>query len=93
MLRPGTLIGRFERIMTDAVTTPVTNSPEPDRDPTEKNIPVCSLPAADTEVRTSGAPFPIARRVTPANDSDIPRVDATFSKAGERKASAVVPTI
>lgn len=93
MLRPGTVIGRFDSMITEAVTTPVTKSPEPERDPTEKNIPVCSLPAADTEVRTSGAPFPIASKVTPANDSDIPRVDATFSNAGERKASAVVPTI
>lgn len=80
-------------MITNAVTTPVTNKPEPAREPTEKNIPVCSLPAADTEVSTSGAPLPIASRVTPAKDSDIPKVEATFSRAGERNPSAVVPTI
>eukprot|EP00343_Euplotes_focardii_P011177 CAMPEP_0205829614 /NCGR_PEP_ID=MMETSP0206-20130828/38686_1 /ASSEMBLY_ACC=CAM_ASM_000279 /TAXON_ID=36767 /ORGANISM="Euplotes focardii, Strain TN1" /LENGTH=74 /DNA_ID=CAMNT_0053132489 /DNA_START=70 /DNA_END=290 /DNA_ORIENTATION=+ len=74
--------------MTIDVTTPVTNSPDPANDPTEKNIPVCSLPAAETDASTSGAPLPIASNVTPARDSDIPSVVANFSNAGERNFSA-----
>ena len=79
--------------MTIADTTPVTNRPDPTKEPTAKNIPPPSLPEAEIEARTSGAPFPSAKSVTPARDSENPRAFDTFSRAGERYASAVVPRI
>ena len=86
-------IGLSAESMTTAETTPETNNPPPTSDPTARNIPPFSLPAAESEEITSGAPFPRARRVTPANDSEIPSVEAIFSKEGERNASAVDPRI
>ena len=70
--------------MTTAETTPDTNSPAPTSDPTAKNMPPLSLLAADSEEMTSGDPFPSASKVTPARDSERPRVDAIFSNAGDR---------
>lgn len=40
--------------------------------------------AAAIEENTSGAPFPSARRVTPARESDSLKVDVIVSRAGER---------
>ena len=88
-----TFIGFGEDITTTADTTPVTKRPDPTKAPTEKNIPPPSLPAADIEARTSGAPFPKARSVTPANDSENFNVSATFSKAGDKYPSAVDPNM
>lgn len=82
----------LERITT-ADTTPDTNSPAPTNEPMANDIPPLELPAAEREDITSGAPFPKARRVTPAKDSEKPSVDASFSNAGERYPSAVDPKI
>lgn len=79
--------------MTTADTTPDTNIPPPTRDPTAKNKPPLSLDAADSDEITSGAPLPNANKVTPAIDSENPKEDAIFSKAGDKNPSAVVPKI
>lgn len=46
-------------------------------------------PAAAIDPKTSGAPFPNAKRVTPANDSLQLSLSVINSKHGERYASAV----
>lgn len=78
-------------IITTADTTPETNRPPPHNAAIAKDMPPAELPAADKDAMTSGAPFPIAKSVTPAKDSDIPKVEATFSSAGDKNASAVDP--
>lgn len=83
----------FDDIITTADTTPVTKIPPPQRAPTAKNIPPFELPAAEREEITSGAPFPRASNVTPANDSENPNVDDNFSRAGDRNPSAVDPSM
>ena len=46
--------------------------------------------AADAiEEKTSGAPFPNAKNVTPANDSLILNLTVMYSRLGERYSSAV----
>ena len=49
--------------------------------------------AEDIEENTSGAPFPNASKVTPANDSDIPNLTVIYSRAGDKQASAVEPKL
>ena len=49
------------------------------------------LEAALKEENTSGAPFPKARRVTPASDWEIFRCLEILAKMGDRQASAVDP--
>lgn len=90
---PRTCMGFGLDIMTTADTQPDTNSPPPTSAPTARNMPPESLEAAESEEMTSGAPFPNAKRVTPANDSDSPKVVAIFSKAGCKNPSAVDPRI
>ena len=41
---------------------------------------------------TSGAPFPNARKVTPAKDSEMCSLVAKVSKAGDKYSSAVEPS-
>lgn len=48
-----------------------------------------SLPA-DIAVNRSGAPFPNARIVTPAKDSEIPNLTVMYSRDGDKYSSAVV---
>ena len=48
-----------------------------------------SLPA-DIAVNRSGAPFPNARIVTPARDSEIPNLMVMYSRDGDKYSSAVV---
>jgi len=45
--------------------------------------------ADDIDENTSGAPFPNARKVTPANDSDILNLSVMYSRDGLRYSSAV----
>lgn len=52
-----------------------------------------SPPDADKAEMTSGAPFPNARNVTPATDSEIFSFTAKVSKAGDKYPSAVVPSM
>lgn len=80
-------------IITTADTTPDTNIPPPTKEPTAKNIPPLELPEADSEDMTSGAPFPRAKSVTPARDSENRRMVANFSNAGDKNPSAVEPNI
>lgn len=47
-------------------------------------------PIAAMDVNTSGAPFPKARNVTPASDSEKPNLLVMNSSDGERYSSAVV---
>jgi hypothetical protein len=63
------------------------NSEEPRRG---LKVDTASGPPAEMEVKTSGAPFPNARRVTPAKDSEIPNLTVMYSSEGERYSSAVV---
>ena len=43
--------------------------------------------------KTSGAPLPKARRVTPASDSGMRKVTVIVSSAGERYSLAVEPKL
>ena len=52
------------------------------------NVP--PLSAANVE-KTSGLPFPKARKVTPAVDSFSPRKEAMEDKLGQKKSEAVMP--
>jgi hypothetical protein len=45
--------------------------------------------AYDIEEKTSGAPLPKARNVTPANDSEILNLSVIYSSEGHRYSSAV----
>ena len=55
-------------------------------------LPSESPPAAMAE-KTSGAPLPRARRVTPAKDSEQDSLSEIRSRAGERYESAVDPKL
>lgn len=50
------------------------------------------LPTAATLAKTSGAPFPNERNVTPASVGDIFSVDTTDCSVGQKKESAVSPS-
>lgn len=50
---------------------------------------LCAADDAAIEENMSGAPLPRAKRVTPANDSDILNLMVTNSSAGDRYRSAV----
>ena len=50
------------------------------------------LPTAATLAKTSGAPFPNERKVTPASVGDIFSVDTTDCSVGQKKESAVSPS-
>lgn len=78
--------------MMTALTTPATNSPAPVIPPTANPTPPYSESAATIAPITSGAPFPRARKVTPANCSDMPSFLEICSRAGLRYPSAVVPS-
>lgn len=67
--------------------TPITKltmkKDEPISEATCKFKPFSSPPAA-IAAKTSGAPFPKAKRVTPARDSEQENLSEIASKAGER---------
>ena len=54
------------------------------------NVVTASSVPADIAVKRSGAPFPKARMVTPAKDSEILNLTVMYSRDGERYSSAVV---
>jgi hypothetical protein len=86
---PVTLIFRsgFDAKVDIVTTTVVMKSDEPRRGLIV--VTASSLPA-DIEVKRSGAPFPKARIVTPAKDSEMPKVTVMYSRDGDRYSSAVV---
>jgi len=51
--------------------------------------PDSSPPAAEIAANTSGAPFPRANSVTPANDSESYSFSVRYSSDGDRYSSAV----
>ena len=48
--------------------------------------------ADDKLEKISGAPFPKARSVTPASDSEIPVIKVNLSSDGDKYSSAVSPS-
>ena len=67
------------------ITTEVIKKAEPIKQLTVKVMSPPSPPLpADIAAKTSGAPLPRARRVTPANDSEHENFSEMASKAGER---------
>jgi hypothetical protein len=80
-----------ENIIND-VTIAVTKSSPPVIEATERCNP-SGLLAAEKLANTSGAPFPKASRVTPANVSDKPSLVEICSKPELKNSSAVVPNM
>ena len=76
------------------MTTQVTKRAEPDRALTISKRSLGSPPPpAEMAANTSGAPFPRARSVTPARDSEHDNFSEIASRAGERYKSAVEPRL
>lgn len=81
-----------EAHITLVITTEVINNADPRRGVIAQIAsPAYSFPllesleavAEDIEENTSGAPFPKASKVTPANDSDIPNLTVINSRGGD----------
>jgi len=77
-------LSSFEAFVLRATTTHVIKTVPPNKMQTDFTASASSPPTAEMLLNTSGAPFPKARRVTPAKDSDIPNLTVMYSKAGER---------
>ena len=76
------------------MTTQVIKRAEPDRALTISKRSLGSPPPpAEMAANTSGAPFPRARSVTPARDSEHDNFSEIASRAGERYKSAVEPRL
>ena len=76
------------------MTTHVIKRAEPDRALTISKRSLGSPPPpAEMAANTSGAPFPRARSVTPARDSEHDSFSEMASRAGERYKSAVEPRL
>jgi hypothetical protein len=76
------------------MTTQVIKRAEPDRALTISKRSLGSPPPpAEMAANTSGAPFPRARSVTPARDSEHDSFSEMASRAGERYKSAVEPRL
>jgi hypothetical protein len=73
----------------DPATTDVMKKAAPMSSPMAK-LPEPTLMAANVEKR-SGDPFPSARKVTPAMDSDIRNVFANVARFGQKKSLAAIP--
>jgi hypothetical protein len=78
-------------IAIDPATTVVINTAAPINSPTAR-LPLCELIAANVE-KTSGLPFPNARKVTPAMLSLIPRIDAIVLRLGQKNSEAAIPIV
>jgi hypothetical protein len=78
-------------IAIDPATTVVINTAAPINSPTAR-LPLCELIAANVE-KTSGLPFPNARKVTPAMLSLIPRIDAMVLRLGQKNSEAAMPIV
>jgi hypothetical protein len=55
-------------------------------------LPLCEFIAANVE-KTSGLPFPNARKVTPAMLSLIPSIDAIVLRLMQKKSEAAMPMV
>ena len=76
------------------MTTQVMKRADPDRALTiSKRSEGSPPPPAEMAANTSGAPFPRARSVTPARDSEQESFSEIASNAGERYKSAVEPRL
>ena len=84
-----TLNGRV--IAMDPATTAVINPAAPINSPTAR-LPLFVLNAAKVE-KTSGEPFPKARKVTPAKDSERPSSCEMVDRFGQKKSLAAIPIV
>ncbi|EGR31642.1 hypothetical protein IMG5_105270 [Ichthyophthirius multifiliis] len=82
--------GEVQQKITLATITEFTNKPAPNILPIAKDIPSESpLPPAIIAVSTSGAPFPKANKVTPANVQEHFRNSEILVRDGDKYFSAV----
>jgi hypothetical protein len=75
----------------DPATTAVMNPAAPISSPIAK-LPLCEFIAANVE-KTSGLPFPKARKVTPAMLSLMPNIDAIVLRLMQKKSDAAMPIV
>lgn len=75
----------------DPTTTETMNDAAPRSSPTAK-LPEWAFMAENVE-KTSGLPFPIAKKVTPATFSSRPRTVAIVARFGQKKSDATIPSI
>lgn len=75
----------------EPTTTAVMKLAAPISSPTAK-LPLCECMAANVE-KTSGLPFPKAKKVTPAILSLIPRLVEIVLRLGEKKSLAAIPMV
>ena len=75
----------------EPATTAVMNPAAPTSSPTAK-LPLPVLIAANVE-KTSGLPFPRARKVTPARLSLVPRMLAIVLRLTQKKSLAAIPMV